>query len=516
MSTDLAAKAAVTGGGIAVDVVFVASEAVPLAKTGGLADVAGALPRALEEEGHRAVLFLPCYRRVQAAGLELEDTGVTLSIPIGARVVEGRIRRTRLPGSGVVVYLVDQPGYFDRDGLYATGTTDYDDNCERFVYFQRAVLETIRALRLRPDVIHCNDWQTGLIPAYARTLYKNVPELTSAGTLLTIHNLAYMGLFPHWDLVLTGLDWHLFNSRQLEHNGKLCFMKAGLVFADLLSAVSPTYAREIQTPRYGSGLDGLLRDRRSDLYGIVNGIDTGAWSPFHEPMIAERYDAASVVQGKARCKDWLQGHTGLDRRPEVPLFAQIGRLDPQKGWDLLAEVADRLLARDTQLLVLGAGHQKYQALLEDLAHRHPGRCSAFLGFDEALAHQIEAGADLFLMPSLFEPCGLNQLYSLAHGTMPIVRATGGLADTVVDANPRTLADGTATGFCFTDRTAEALWRTIGRALRLWPDREAWVRLMRTGMAQDWSWGRSAREYTRLYEEITHRVRSRTAAQSGRP
>jgi starch synthase len=498
-----------------VEVVFVASEAVPLAKTGGLADVAGALPRALEAEGHHAVLFLPGYRRVQAAGLEIEDTGLTLAIPIGPRMVEGRIRRTHLPGSGVVAYLVDQPGYFDRDGLYGTGAADYDDNCERYVFFQRAVLETIRGLRLRPDVIHCNDWQTGLIPVYVRSLYKDIPELATAGTLLTIHNLAYLGLFPHGNLALTGLDGHLSNARQLEHQGKLCFMKAGLVFADLLSTVSPTYAREIQTHRYGHGLDGLLRDSRSDLHGIVNGIDTQAWSPLHEPMIAERYDAASVLQGKARCKDWLQEHAALDRRPEVPLFAQIGRLDPHKGWDLLAEVADRLLTRDVQLVLLGAGHPKYEALLEDLGRRHPGRCSAVLGFDDALAHRIEAGADLYLMPSLHEPCGLNQLYSLAHGTVPIVRATGGLADTVVDANPRTLADGTATGFCFTDPTAKALWRTIERALALWLDRDAWLKLMRTGMSQDWSWSRSAREYTRLYEEMARRVRSRTVPQSSR-
>ena len=225
-------------------------------------------------------------------------------------------------------------------------------------------------------------------------------------------------------------------------------------------------------------------------------------------MIPARYDASAVTEGKARCKRWLQERAGLDPRPEAPLFAQIGRLDPQKGWDLLAEVADRLLEQDVQLMVLGVGHPKYHALLEDLARRHPGRCSAYLGFDDALAHQIEAGADLFLMPSLFEPCGLNQLYSLAHGTVPVVRSTGGLADTVVDATPRALAEGKATGFCFQEPTADALWQAIERALALWPDREAWTRLMRTGMNADWSWDRSAREYTRLYEEIARRVRSR--------
>jgi starch synthase len=490
-------------------VVFVASEAVPFAKTGGLADVAGALPRALENQGHQVALFLPCYRRARSAAPDLVDAGLTLQIPVGARVVEGRVLRGRLPGSQVPVYLIDQPGYFDRDGLYGNGVTDYDDNCERFVFFDRAVLETIRALRLQPDIIHCNDWQTGLIPVYCRTLYRNTPELAATGTLLTIHNLAYLGLFWHWDMALTGLDWHLFNWRQLEFHGRLCFMKAGLVFADMLSTVSPTYAREVQTSKLGSGLEGLLRDRQADLWGIVNGIDMNAWSPLSEPMIPERYDASNVVPGKSVCKAWLQRRAGLADRPEIPLFAQVGRLDPQKGWDLLAEVADRLLASDVQLIVLGVGHSKYHALLEDLARRYPGRFWAYLGFDDDLAHQIEAGADLFLMPSLFEPCGLNQLYSLAHGTVPIVRATGGLADTVVDANPRTLADGTANGFTFTEPSAEALWRTIERAIALWPDRDAWVKLMRTGMNADWSWDRSAREYVRLYDEIGRRARSRT-------
>jgi starch synthase len=493
-----------------VNVVFVASEAVPFAKTGGLADVAGALPRALEQQGHRPTLFLPCYRRARLAGPELVDTGLTLQIPVGARVVEGRVRESRLPASEVPVYLIDQPGYFSREGLYGNGTTDYDDNCARFVFFNRAVLETIRALHLHPDVIHCNDWQAGLIPVYCRTLYRNLPELASVGTLLTIHNLAYLGLFWHWDLALTGLDWHLFNWRQLEFHGKLCFMKAGLVFADMLSTVSPSYAREIQTPRFGSGLEGLLRTRQADLHGIVNGIDTQAWNPAHEPMLAQRYDASSVVPGKARCKAWLQERTGLAERPEIPLFAQIGRLDPQKGWDLLAEVADRLLERDVQLLVLGVGHPKYHALLEDLARRHPGQFGAHLGFADELAHQIEAGADLFLMPSLYEPCGLNQLYSLAHGTVPIVRATGGLADTVVDADARTLADGTANGFSFSEPTPQALWRTIERALKVWPDRANWVKLMQTGMKADWSWDRSAGEYTRLYDEIVRRIHSRNS------
>jgi starch synthase len=301
------------------------------------------------------------------------------------------------------------------------------------------------------------------------------------------------------------LEWRLFNWRQLEFHGELCFMKAGLVFADMLSTVSPTYAKEIQTPKFGSGLDGLLRHRQGDLSGIVNGIDTDAWSPGKERRLAARYDVDSVAAGKPQCKARLQRQAGLAERPDIPLFAQIGRLDPQKGWDLLAEVAERLLERDVQLVVLGEGHPKYHALLEDLVRRHAGKFSAYLGFFDELAHQIEAGADVFLMPSLFEPCGLNQLYSRAHGTVPVVRATGGLADSVIDANPENLANGTASGFVFAEASPQALWSTIERVLALWPDRETWLRLVKTGMNADWSWDRSAQEYVRLHDEIRRRA-----------
>jgi starch synthase len=488
-----------------MNVVLVASEVVPFAKTGGLGDVSGALPSALERQGHDVCVIMPGYRRAWTAGAAIVSTGLTVKVPIGARVVEGHVHESVLPGSNVRVYLIEQSRYFDRDGIYGVDGRDYEDNCERFVFFNRAALEVIRVLRRKPDVVHCNDWQTGLIPVYLKTIYQHVPELAAAGTLLTIHNLAYLGLFWHWDMALTGLEWRLFNWRQLEFHGKLCFMKAGLVFADMLSAVSPTYAREIQTSRLGSGLEDLFRDRQADLRGIVNGIDAEVWSPATERMLAARYDAENVSAGKAKCKAWLQRHAGLAVRPEIPLFAQIGRLDPQKGWDLLAEVADLLLERDVQLVVLGEGHPRYHALLRELEKRHAGKVWVYLGFAEELAHQIEAGADVFLMPSLFEPCGLNQLYSLAHGTVPLVRATGGLADTVVDATAENIARGTANGFVFTEATSQALWATIERLLAFWPDRAAWLRLQKTAMMSDWSWERSAREYAELYAEIQQRV-----------
>jgi starch synthase len=488
-------------------VVFVASEVVPFAKSGGLGDVAAGLPRALEHLGHTATVFVPCYRRVWRSGTEITDADVSLRIAVGTKIVEGRVYQSTVPGSRVRVYLIDQPGYFDREGLYGSDGSDYRDNCERFAFFDRAVLETIESRDLVPDIIHCNDWQTGLIPVYLKTLYQRLTQARPLGALFTIHNLAYLGLFRQFDMALTGLDWRLFNWRQLEFYGQLSFMKAGLVFADMLSTVSPTYAVEIQTPRLGSGLDGLLRHRRADLRGIVNGIDVDLWRPERSLMLAEPYDASSVVSGKARCKAWLQRRAGLAERPHIPLFAQIGRLTPQKGWDLLVPVIDRLLERDVQMVVLGEGQPHYHALIDDLARRHAGKFWAYLGFSDELAHQIEAGADLFLMPSLFEPCGLSQLYSLAHGTVPVVRATGGLADTVVDASPENLAAGTANGFVFTDAKPDPLWMAIERALALWPDRESWLKLVRTGMSADWSWRHSAREYVELYEEIRRRLHS---------
>jgi starch synthase len=524
-------------GGAGMNLVIVASEAVPFAKTGGLADVAGALPRALQALGHQVSLIIPCYRQAWQAGVPLRGTGRTLRVPVGARLVEGAIHEARLPGSDVAVYLIDQDEYFDRETLYGPKGADYGDNCERFVFFSRAAIETARLMDLRPDVIHCNDWQTGLIPIYLREFYRRLPDFAATGTLMTIHNMAYHGAFPPEAMTLTGLDRRLFHWEALEFHGRLNFLKAGLAFADLLNTVSPTYAREIQTPAFGCGLDGLLRARSGDLRGIVNGIDPAVWNPATDPFLEDgcRYGAADPSK-KAACKALLQRRAGLDERPDVPLFAQIGRLDPQKGWDLLVRpdrekgwdhvggVADELLREDVQLVVLGTGQPHYHELLGRLAYQHPGKVRAFLEFSDPLAHLIEAGADVFLMPSLYEPCGLNQLYSLAYGTVPLVRRTGGLADTVVDATPETLADGTATGFAFheglppdtpgpvlQEARERALFGTIQRALHLGTaDRPSWRRLMAQGMRADWSWTHSAMEYVHLYEDVRRRAAGRAA------
>ena len=491
-----------------MNVVFVASEAVPFAKTGGLADVIGSLPCALERLGLGVSVIIPCYREVWwRSGQEITTNGWKLWIPVGSREVEARVHEGRLPGSDVAVYLIDQPGYFDRDQLYLREDgSDFPDNAERFAFFAKAALETISRLEPRPDVIHCHDWQSALIPAMLRERYS--PWLEGLGTLLTVHNLAYQGVFDASALALTGLDRRLFNWRQLEYHGRLNYLKAGLVYADLISTVSPTYAREIQTPEFGCGLDGLLRSRSADLTGIINGIDTEVWSPAREPMLAAQYDATDFETGKALCKAALQRRAGLPERADVPLFAQIGRLDPQKGWDLLIEVADDLLRGEVQLVVLGFGQARYHDQLDRLAVRHPGKLRVFLEFSGTLAHQIEAGADLFLMPSLYEPCGLNQLYSLAHGTVPVVRATGGLSDTVVDATPGSLADGTATGVVFRDPTPQALRKAIERALAIRGDPVAWRQLVENGMRADWSWDRSARDYVALYDEVGRRAARR--------
>ncbi len=306
-------------------VAVVASEAVPFAKTGGLADVIGALPRALEDAGHTTCIFLPAYRCTRDSRTPISATGIQLQVPVGSRKVDGTILESTLPGSSVKVYLIDQPAYFDRSGLYGSHGKDYDDNCERFVFFDRAVLEALGPLGIRPDVIHCNDWQTGLIPVYMKTIYQNTPSIARAGSLLTIHNLAYLGLFWQRDMALTGLDWRLFNWRQLEFHGRICFMKAGLVFADMLCAVSPNYAKEIQTPRFGSGLDGLLRDRSAELRGIVNGIDPEIWSPASEPMITCQYDAATARSRQGCLQGLAPAQGGLPRaarraavRPDRP------------------------------------------------------------------------------------------------------------------------------------------------------------------------------------------------------
>jgi starch synthase len=491
-----------------------ASEVAGFAKTGGLADVAGSLPRALANRGHECAVILPLYRSIRTGKTPISATEHTFSIPIGNRTVSGRLWQSVLPASSVPVYLVEQADFFDRDdpvrgqGLYQFTLPngqkrDYSDNCERFIFFDRAVLETMRLLDFWPDVVHLNDWQTGLVPVYLREVYRHRPGYDGVRSVFTIHNIAYQGIFWHLDMPLTGLDWRLFNHQQLEFYGRLNLLKAGIVFSDGITTVSPTYAREIQTPYYGCGLEGVLAERHDRLFGIVNGVDYREWNPATDPNLAATYDVQSVGKGKPLCKAALQRRFGLAEQPRTPLLGMVSRLVEQKGLSLLGRAADAILQGDTQLVVLGEGDAVYHRMLLDLQGRHPHRVGITLGFDDPLAHQIEAGADIFLMPSQFEPSGLNQLYSSKYGTPPVVRATGGLADTITDCTPETLAAGTATGFRFVSYTPATFLETVRKAVELYRQYpEKWLQLMQTGMQQDWSWDRSAAEYERLYSRIS--------------
>ncbi|MFO0898492.1 MAG: glycogen synthase GlgA [Pirellulales bacterium] len=489
-------------------ILIATSEATPFAKTGGLADVCGALPGELARLGHEVALIMPGYRRALASGAAIEDTGVGITVPIGRKQASGRYLRGELPGTNVPVYFVDQPSYFDRDGLYGEGGHDYDDNCERFVFFSRAVVEAVEALSLWPDVVHLNDWQTGLVPAYLKIEGRDRAGYERLTSLLTIHNISYQGQFWHWDMLLTGLDWKYFNWHQMEFFGKLNLLKTGLVFADAVNTVSPRYAEEIQSAPLGCGLEGVLHLRRDVLSGIINGVDYGEWNPATDRHLPANYDAEHVQPGKGKCKQALQEELGLAVDPKAPLIGFVGRLVDQKGIDLvLAAMQEWAAGSEVQWAILGTGEPHYHELLSTLARRFPRKVAARLEFSDPLARRIEAGADIFLMPSRFEPCGLNQLYSLKYGAVPLVRATGGLADTITNATEQTLAARTANGFSFHDYSTLALSETLRRTCDLYLHHpEVWAQLLDTGMHQDWSWSSSARQYVELYGRTRARAR----------
>ena len=499
-----------------MNVLLASSEVVPFSKTGGLADVSGALPRALRELGHAPVVFTPAYRCATQAGVAFQASNITFEIPIGSKVVIGRLLIGKLPDCDVPVYLVDQPDYYDRPELYQEHGEDYRDNCERYVFFCRAVLEAIRLLELPVDVIHCNDWQTGLIPAYLRIEYQHARGYENIVTLMTIHNMAYQGQFWHWDMLLTGLDWKYFNWRQMEFWGNLNLLKTGLVFADGISTVSKRYAQEIQSLPLGCGLEGLLRQRHDFLFGILNGVDYESWNPHTDPHLEANYSVDNWQMGKATCKSAVQRELSLAEDAATPLVGIVGRLANQKGWDLVAQVMRRWVQIEpVQWAILGDGDPAYHEMLSELAQQHPQRVGLHLGFCDALARRIEAGADMFLMPSDYEPCGLNQLYSLKYGTVPVVRETGGLADTITDASDDNLANGTANGFSFLPYEADALEATLRRACDTYRGRrDVWSQLVETGMRQDWSWQRSAQSYAAVYEQLQqHREAVREGAEA---
>ena len=488
-------------------ILMATSEVVPFAKTGGLADVCGTLPTELSRLGHEVAVILPAYREAIECGQANEQLNVDYTIPIGSKQVAGRVLRSSMPGTNVPVYLIEQDDYYDRAQLYGEKGSDYKDNCERFVFFCRSVMEVVHLLNLQIDVLHCNDWQTGLIPAYLRTEYEGTPGFDQVVTVMTIHNMAYQGQFWHWDMLLTGLDWKFFNWHQMEFWGKLNLLKTGLVFADSINTVSPRYAQEIQIEPLGCGLEGVLAYRSQIVHGILNGVDYTTWNPKTDPDIVVNYGADDWRHGKAASKKAVGDQMGLAVRDDIPMVGMIGRLVDQKGLDLVARILPRWLENsEVQWVLLGKGEEKYHDLLTKLARQFPHKIAVRLEFSDQLAHRIEAGADMFLMPSQYEPCGLNQLYSLKYGTVPIVRATGGLADTIQDADAQTIAAGTANGFRFEAYQPDQLDRALQRAVHAFARPDDWSAIVMTGMRQDWSWARSARRYVELYQETTTSVR----------
>jgi starch synthase len=481
-------------------VLFVASECDPFAKTGGLADVVGALPKVLRPMGIDVRVVMPLYAGMPWNELEILDGAMT--VPMWWGPAHTRVRVGQLPRSDVPVYFLEYHRYFDRPFIYGPPEQGYSDNLERFTFLSRGSLEVCKALGWIPDVIHANDWQTALVPVYLNTVEWLQP-LHGTATIYSIHNLAYQGVLDGGAMFITGLGREHYNPYEFEHFGAMNLTKAALYHSTLLSTVSPTYAREIQTGEYGCGLNGILAQRRGDLRGILNGIDTAEWNPATDPHLPARYDAKHMA-GKAKCKAALQAEAGLPVRPEVPIFGIVGRLTVQKGFDVLARALERILQWDVQLVLLGTGDADAERFFARAQGERGDKFRAWLGFDNGRAHRIEAGSDFFLMPSRFEPCGLNQMYSLRYGTLPIVRATGGLVDTVANYDE---ASGGGTGFMFQDLRPDSLGDTIGWATSTWYDRPKHIQTMRKrAMAQDFSWERAAREYHRLYLDAYARRR----------
>jgi starch synthase len=487
-----------------LNILVAASEATPFAKEGGLADVVSALSKQMKRMGHDVRIVLPRYYGVDKDRWDLKPVGGTLKVPMGvigtlwAGIVEGR-----LPGTDVPVYFIEYDRFFGRAGGLYTGSDGqgYMDNDNRFVFLSRGALELCRALDFKPDVIHVHDWQTAAIPVFLNTLYKDDPLLGGAASLLTIHNIQSQGDFYEGVMDVLGVGWEHFNYLELEAYSRANILKGGIYHSTLLTTVSPTYAREIQTPELGYALDGVVRDRAGDLFGIMNGVDYDDWSPERDRLIAANY-SASDLKGKAVCKAALQKRLGLPVRPDVPVFGMVSRLVHQKGIDVLAGAIERLVGLDIQIAVLGSGETWAQLYFGDLPRRHPHRIGCYIGFDNSLAHAIEAGSDFFLMPSRFEPCGLNQLYSLRYGTPPVVRATGGLNDTVENFDE---ASGKGTGFKFYDLTSDALFDTVGWATHTFYNRpDDMLALRRRGMELRFSWEKSAKEYEKLYHLAVER------------
>lgn len=526
-----------------ISVLFASSEVAPWSKTGGLADVCSALPKALDKQGLRVSIVTPYYRCVRQWFLDREGKepapifGLTLHAPIAHERRVAGVRRTTIPGTNVVAYFVEHNDYFDRDGIYNSQGVDYQDNCDRFAFFCRCVLELIKNYRdfngrpvLDVDVVHVNDWQTALVPVYLDAIYRSSPQLGGGSvfatarprltspesqgndevfanikTVLTIHNLRHQGRFFRGAMDRIGLDWSLFTFDKMEFYGQLNLLKSGLVFSDLITTVSPRYAEEIKTEEFGERLQGVVAGRSADLYGVLNGIDPEEWDPKKDKYLPRNYDQDTFEEGKRVCKAALQREFGLPENPDAPLLGVVSRLDQQKGLDFIADNVPYIVDRNAQLVLLGSGDRELASRFQQLAWNYPRNVAVNATFSVELSHRIEAGADVFLMPSRYEPCGLNQMYSLAYGTPPLVHDVGGLHDTVVNASNENIANGTANGFVFYWPNADDMRKALEWAINCYYDRkDDWKKIVRRAMQCDHTWDASAREYCALYQKLTKR------------
>jgi starch synthase len=477
-----------------MNIVFAASECTPWAKTGGLADVVGSLPRALAKLGHRLTVFIPYYRQVAKLAPNAAVVLPSITIPFPSynrfvRILDGGIEKN------VQHYFVDSPELFDRESFYATPSGDYPDNAERFGLFSRAVIEATKILGV-PDVYHVHDWQAAMVAVFMRSSYYFDPVLRKVPAVLTIHNAGYQGWFPPRTIETLLLPWDMFTMQKLEQYDSLNFLKGGIVYSDAITTVSRRYAEEIQTPEFGNGLNDLLRQRGGDLFGILNGVDYDEWDPATDPHIAAHY-TAEKLDGRKECRRDLLHAFGMEKvGEETAIIGVVSRFATQKGFDFIVDIMDRLVQQDMVLLMLGNGEEYYERLLTEMAARYPEKVRVQVKYDNVVAHKIEAGSDIFLMPSRYEPCGLNQIYSLKYGTVPVVRATGGLEDTI-DEQPF----GGGNGFKFWGYDPGALMDALERALGTFRNKDEWTRMMRRGMSADFSWEKPAHEYVRVYERV---------------
>jgi starch synthase len=487
-----------------LSILFLSSEVDPFAKTGGLADVSGALPQSIKELHHEIRIMMPSYGSIDERKSKLHNMTRLreVEVPVGAKSLLASVKSSFISNNHVKVqvYFLDNPSLFGRSGLYVHPETmkDYPDNDERFIFFSRGVLEILKKMGWQPDIIHCNDWQTGLVPAYLKTIYSRDPFYKNMRTVFTIHNMAYQGVFPKSSFSKTSLPPELLSEDGLQAENSMNLLKSGLVFADMITTVSEKYAHEIQSSdEYGFGLQDVLNKRKNDLAGIVNGIDYNVWNPSVDESIPRKYDFKSI-ELKVENKKALLAKMGLTFNQKIPVIGIISRLADQKGFDLIREALAEMMKLRLHFVILGTGEKHYHKMFESAAKKYPENIAVDLSFNNDLAHLIEAGSDMFLMPSRYEPCGLNQLYSLKYGTVPIVRATGGLDDTIEEYNPAT---GRGTGFKFEKYDSREMLQAIQHAVHMYDDPANWKKIIKNGMAKDFSWASSAKKYLRLYRSI---------------